>query len=93
MKCYAIYDKKAKSHVLIYSASSDAIASRMILSFAAPGSDLFDYAEDFELYSLCDFDNDTGEVGPSHRVYIINVSDVISNYQQQFADNEAKEIS
>lgn len=57
-KIYAIYDKKANSFDPVFMASNDLVCQRNLTSVInSPNSPYKDYAEDYALYCLADFDN------------------------------------
>lgn len=64
---YAVLDRKAQAFGRPFTIQNDAMAIR---AFAAaqsdPGSEISKYPEDFTLYSLGAFDDQTGEIIPNH---------------------------
>lgn len=61
MYMYCIHDKKADAWRQPFFSENDTEAKRMITTVAIdPNSQLFNYAEDFDLYAIGAFDNTTG---------------------------------
>lgn len=58
---YTIYDSKAKAYSLPFHAVNDAVATRMVgASVNDPGTTLNKHPEDFVIYELARFDDETG---------------------------------
>ena len=54
---YSVYDRKAKSYISLFLADTDGLAMRMVSTAARDTTtSLYQYAEDFTLYLLGDFD-------------------------------------
>ena len=63
IKLYSIKDTKLGKYAQPFSAPNDEIAKRMLTStIRAGGNNIADYPEDFQLYKLGQYDEDTGDL-------------------------------
>lgn len=78
---YTVFDRKAGAHLQPFYARSDAEAMRMIKETLLSGkSKLCAFPEDFHLYSLGDFDDQTGEIQPGDKVSpVASVSEILDD--------------
>lgn len=77
---YSIYDTGAQDTALVFLASNDTIARRMVMSMAVPGEDFFDHAEDFSLYKLGEMDE--RDLLPCDRPEFVNLLSTIISYRE-----------
>lgn len=69
---YSIKDGKAGSFLPPFLAVNDALAVRQIREIMSQQVQFSKYADDFSLYRLAAFDQDTGELIPETPKFIIN---------------------
>lgn len=74
MKLYSIFDKKASVYGAIMMAPNDAMMARSLVEHTPPQSTLMRFAEDFDLYEVGEFSDDTGRVSEQEVRFICNVS-------------------
>lgn len=63
-KMYAVYDAKAGSFKPPYFCVNDAVAMRMFAQTVANVEELHRFPEDFQMFYLGEFDDDTGKIEP-----------------------------
>lgn len=77
MKIYTIYDKKTQSFSeTIFTAVNEAIAVRIMSLTLSRDEMMFKYAEDFDLYCVGQFAQDSGEITSNKPEFIINLISV-----------------
>lgn len=73
LNCYSVKDKKAGEMQNIFIASNDEVAKRMFLSQLNQKDNIIaQYPEDFELFYILAFDNETGYVKDNKVKFLCN---------------------
>lgn len=62
LKIYAIKDKKAEAYLQPFTTTKDGLAIRMIQASMEQENNLSKYPEDFSLYQIGEFNENTGKV-------------------------------
>lgn len=91
MNCYSIYDASAEYFLPPYFARTDAEAKRM---FIGSLGDSFQFRQDFNLFRLASFDQDTGIFTAEPAPIIVIAGATIpdeSSYVQPVAELDTKE--
>ena len=79
MELYSVKDTKLGSFAQAFNAPNEAIAKRMVQSTVnAKGNQINEYPEDFQLFKLGSYDDQTGEL-TSDVKFILNVIDLKKN--------------
>lgn len=69
---YSIYDSVSEEYGPIFHAKNEAVAKRAVASLLHDGVK----SSDYDLYSLGEFDVDTGFIVP-HKEFVCNCSDIL----------------
>lgn len=82
MKLYAIRDSKAETFLPILEAVSDDHAKRLIADAIAAGSAqmLAQHPDDYHVYALAEYDNNSGEIQPHRPEPVIGIGELLSMY-------------
>lgn len=85
MKIFTVFDRKVGAHLQPFYARSDGEAMRMLKETVLSGqSKLSQFPEDYHLYSLGEFDDQTGELLPNDRVEpVCSVVEVIEEVRRR----------
>lgn len=62
LKIYTIKDKKAEAYLQPFTTSTDGLAIRMVQASMEQENNLSKYPEDFSLWQIAEFDENTGKV-------------------------------
>lgn len=83
-KVYGIRDVKAACFRSFFACSSEAEAIRNLAVAVCDGqSQLNLFASDYDLYHMCDIDEDAGSITkPEQPVFVVNAGSVKAQYQQ-----------
>lgn len=77
LKIYTIFDRKAVAHHAPFYARSDGEAMRVVMESMQPGSKLVQWPDDYHLYGLGQFDDQTGIiVGDDHPEPVASVKEL-----------------
>lgn len=80
MKMYSIFDRAAHMFGSVIVQNNDDLCKRNVKTALISGAfdkQILTYPEDFELYCLGDFDNETGKVVPIEPAFVIGLRDLI----------------
>lgn len=80
MRCYSVFDVKSEIYLPLLTAVSDRDAVRKVAGMAKPGSPLHDFASDFQLMFVGNFDDVTGHFtqvdNPEHVSTLSSILDI-----------------
>lgn len=77
MRLYAIYDKKAANFGEPLLAVNDAVMVRYLKDGLSPQHPMLKYPEDFDLYSIAGYSQDTGRIEAEAPQFICNMAVVM----------------
>ena len=84
IKLYGIRDAKAGFFLPVLEASSDEHAQRIVADAIAGGAkNLASHPNDYTLYRLADYDNETGHIEPHLPDPVKEISEIIEQYFQK----------
>lgn len=78
---YSIYDLKAEHYLPVMEGTNDEHAKRTVAQAIAQGIPVAQYPEDYELYRLCTYDQNTGYITQDTRPErVASVLEILSQY-------------
>lgn len=95
MKLYAIRDSKAESFLPILEASNDAHAMRIIADAMTQSHQLVQYADDYHVYCLAEYDNGSGNITPNLPEPVASLIEIREMYfepQPQLTEQSQKDL-
>ena len=82
---YAIYDTKAECYEKPFEAMNKEVAIRMIETAMDNQNLLFLSAEDYQLFTVAEWDPHTGKMNPAHN-HVINLNQIKARYLKKAAE-------
>lgn len=76
MLLYSLFDKKASRYGQVMMAHNDALMTRELREQIPPGHVVAKYPQDFELYRIGAFEDETGKIMPGVE-FVCNVSAIL----------------
>lgn len=80
MKIYSIFDRAAHMYGGLIVQNNDELCKRNIKTALVAGAldkQILTYPEDFELYCLGEFNNETGKIVPVEPAFVIGIRDLL----------------
>jgi hypothetical protein len=94
MNLYSIYDAKAEAFAMPFSAQNDGVATRMLLDTASdPNISLSKHPEDYSIFKLATYDENTGIVTPVVPVACLGTLLTLIGVNRRNVDRAVNEIS
>jgi hypothetical protein len=94
MNLYSIYDAKAEAFMMPFSATNDGFATRMLLDSASdPATSLYKHPEDFSLFRLASYEENTGVITPVVPVACVGTLITLIGINHRTVDRTVSEIS
>lgn len=86
MKIYSIFDRAAHTYGSLIVQNNDDLCKRNIKTALLSGAfdkQILTYPEDFELFTLGEFDLENGKISPVEPVFVVRISDLLPKEEEK----------